>query len=80
MVVHPWEVSLAREAPHDSALNHLAGTVGSVVPLGNRARVRVGAVTAEVTAASVERLGLRPGEPAVASFKATGARLVRLRA
>jgi len=31
-----------------------------------------------ITAASVERLGLRPGEPVVASFKATGTRLVPL--
>jgi molybdenum ABC transporter ATP-binding protein len=79
VVVHPWEVSLAREAPHDSALNHLSGTVASVVPLGNRVRVRVGSLTAEVTAASADRLGLRAGEPVVASFKATGARLVPLR-
>ena len=79
VIVQPWEVSLAREEPHDSALNHLAGTVASVVPLGNRVRVRVGPLTAEVTAASAERLGLRAGEAVVASFKATGARLVPLR-
>jgi molybdate transport system ATP-binding protein len=79
VVVQPWEVSLAREEPHDSALNHVAGTVASVVPLGNRVRVRVGPLTAEVTAASAERLGLRAGEAVVASFKATGARLVPLR-
>jgi molybdate transport system ATP-binding protein len=79
VVVQPWEVSLAREAPHDSALNHLPGTVASVIPLGNRVRVRVGPLTAEVTAASAERLGLRPGERVVAGFKATGARLVPLR-
>jgi molybdenum ABC transporter ATP-binding protein len=78
VVVHPWEISLAREAPHDSALNHLAGTVASVVPLGNRVRVRVGPITAEITAASALRLGLRAGEPVVAGFKATGARLVPL--
>ena len=34
--------------------------------------------TAEVTAASLERLGIRVGEPAVASFKASGTRLVPL--
>jgi molybdopterin-binding protein len=79
VVVQPWEISLARETPHDSALNHIAGVVSSVVPLGNRVRVRVGALTAEVTASSAERLALRPGEPIVASFKATGARLVPLR-
>jgi molybdopterin-binding protein len=35
-------------------------------------------LTAEVTSASVERLGLRTGETVVASFKATTARLTPL--
>jgi molybdopterin-binding protein len=38
--------------------------------------VRIGPITAEVTAQSVERLGLREGDVVVASFKATGARLL----
>jgi molybdopterin-binding protein len=37
--------------------------------------VRVGPIVAEITAASAERLDLRPGALAVASFKATAARL-----
>jgi molybdate transport system ATP-binding protein len=78
VVVYPWEVSLAREAPADSALNHVRGQVESVVPLGNRVRVRVGALTAEITASSAARLGVAEGEPLVASFKATGTRLVPL--
>jgi ABC-type sulfate/molybdate transport systems ATPase subunit len=79
VVIQPWEVTLARAAlPSDSALNHLRGSVGSVVPAGNRVRVRVGPVLAEVTAASAERLGVAPGEVVVASFKATAARLVPL--
>ena len=76
VVVYPWEVALAREAPPDSALNHVAGPIRSVVSLGNRSRVRVGALTAEVTHASAERLRLREGERVVASFKATGTRLL----
>jgi ABC-type sulfate/molybdate transport systems ATPase subunit len=79
VVVQPWEVTLSRELSHDSALNHLRAAVSSVVPQGNRVRVRVGPVTAEVTLASAERLGLSQGEPVVASFKATAARLVPLR-
>jgi molybdate transport system ATP-binding protein len=79
VVVQPWEVTLSRDLPHDSALNHLRAPVSSVVPQGNRVRVRVGPVTAEVTAASAERLGLSQGELVVASFKATAARLVPLR-
>jgi molybdate transport system ATP-binding protein len=78
VAVHPWEVSLARAATNDSAVNHLHAPVLSIARLGNRARVRVGPLTAEVTTASVERLGLREGEPVVASFKATAARLLPL--
>jgi molybdate transport system ATP-binding protein len=76
VVVYPWDVSLAREAPDDSALNHVRDEIVSLTPLGNRARVRLKLLTAEVTTASIERLELRPGEPVVASFKATQARLL----
>jgi molybdate transport system ATP-binding protein len=78
LAVHPWEVSVAREAPDDSAVNHVRAPITSLVPLGNRVRVAVGVLTAEVTAQSAERLGLRVGDVVVASFKATGARLVRV--
>jgi molybdate transport system ATP-binding protein len=76
LVVYPWDVSLARVAPDDSALNHLRGTIVSLVPVGNRVRVRLPFLTAEITAASAERLALRPGDRVVASFKATQARLL----
>ena len=78
LVVYPWEVTLAREAPPDSAQNHLRGRIASIVPLGNRVRVQVGPLAAEITAASAARLGLGVGEPVVASFKATSTRLVPL--
>jgi molybdate transport system ATP-binding protein len=78
-IVHPWEVTLARAAPDDSAQNRLAASVATLVPLGNRFRVRVGPVTAEVTAESVRRLGLRVGEPVVATFKASGTKLLPAR-
>jgi molybdenum ABC transporter ATP-binding protein len=74
--VYPWEVSIARQAPDDSALNHLSGSITSVVSIGNRARVQVGALVGEVTTASVERLGLATGDRVVASFKAAATRLV----
>jgi molybdopterin-binding protein len=78
LIVYPWEVSLGLgPAPAaDSALNHVHGEVVSVAPVGNRVRVRVGALTAEVTAASAERLALEPGRRVVATFKATATRLV----
>ena len=78
VVVYPWEVAIAREEPTDSTQNHVRAPVASLVPVGNRVRVAVGPLTAEITAASAERLALRPGETVVASFKATGARIVPL--
>jgi ABC-type sulfate/molybdate transport systems ATPase subunit len=80
VLVYPWDIALAREAPADSALNHVQAPITSLVRVGNRVRVRVGALTAEVTAASVERMGLTTGEPVVASFKATATRLLPSRA
>jgi molybdate transport system ATP-binding protein len=79
VVVYPWEVSIAHQAAADSALNHVAAPITSVVTIGNRVRVRVGPLVGEVTSASAERLGLERGQVVVASFKATGARLVPLR-
>jgi molybdate transport system ATP-binding protein len=76
LVVQPWEVSIARAASADSMQNHLRGEIASLVPVGNRVRVRVGPLTAEITASSAERLGLRVGDTVVAGFKATGARLM----
>jgi molybdate transport system ATP-binding protein len=78
VVVYPWDVSLAAAAPRDSALNHVEGRIESLVQIGNRARVRVGPLVAEITTASAERLGCREGDHLVASFKATGTRLVPL--
>ena len=78
VVVYPWDVSLAREHADDSALNVVHGEVGSLVEVGNRVRVRVGDLTAEVTSASAERLGLARGGRVYATFKATGTRLVPL--
>jgi molybdate transport system ATP-binding protein len=78
VAVATWDVTVARTAPPDSALNHVAAPIASLIRLGNRARVRVGPLTAEVTAASVERLALAEGEPVVATFKATATKLVPL--
>jgi len=76
-LVYPWDVTLSRTAPDDSAQNHLEGGVASLVPVGNRVRVRVGPLTAEITSDSAERLALRVGDRAVASFKATATKLLR---
>jgi len=76
VAIYPWEVSLGRTEPDESALNHLRGAVRSVVTIGNRVRVRVGPVTAEITLPSAERIGVAEGELLVASFKATATRLI----
>ena len=76
VAVYPWEVSLSHDLPNDSAVNHVRAPVSSIVSLGNRVRVRVGPLTAEVTAASVARLALDEGDVVIASFKATGTRLL----
>ena len=76
VVVYPWDVSVGRVHVDGSALNLVAGEVTSVVPVGNRVRVRIGPLTAEVTAASAEKLELARGGTVYASFKATGTRLV----
>jgi molybdate transport system ATP-binding protein len=76
-IVYPWEVTLARTPPDDSAQNHIRGVVASLVPVGNRVRVRVGPLTAEITADSSDRLALRVDGQAVASFKATATKLLR---
>ena len=53
-------------------------TGASVSRIGNRVRVSVGPLTAEVTAESAERLAVREGERLVATWKATATRLVAL--
>ena len=52
------------------------GPIRSIAELGNRVRVTIGPVSAEITADSLRRLGLELGQTAYASFKATGTRVV----
>ena len=78
VAVHPWEVTVSERIPADSALNHVAGRVTSVVEVGNRVRVEIGSLTAEITRESAARLGVVEGAELVASFKATATRLVPL--
>jgi molybdate transport system ATP-binding protein len=79
--VHPWDIALADHEPEGSTNNHLRARVESVTTIGNRARVGLLAaqpLTAEITAASAERLQLHPGSDVVATWKATATRLVPL--
>jgi len=78
-VVYPWEVSVSRTRPEGSALNTLSGPVERVTVVGNRLRVTIGSdppIVAEVTEESGRHLGLGPGAAVVATWKATGTRLM----
>lgn len=79
VVVYPWDVALSTEDPSGSARNRLAGPVRRVAGVGNRIRVTVDSrppVVAEITEHSVRTLSLGPGVRVIASWKATGTRLV----
>lgn len=79
VVVFPWEVALSAHSPEGSALNRLTGPVRRVTGVGNRVRVTVGSlppVVAELTDESLHRLGIGPGVAVVASWKATGTRVI----
>ena len=78
VVVYPWEISVGHGPTDDSALNVIHGQVRSAVHVGNRVRVTIGPVTAEVTGVSAEKLRLDPGATAYTSFKATGTRLIQV--
>jgi molybdate transport system ATP-binding protein len=77
VAVYPWEVAVALEAP-PNGLNGLPGAVHGVAPEGNRVRVRVGQVVAEVPAEEFERLGLGDGMAAFATFPPEVVRIVGL--
>jgi molybdate transport system ATP-binding protein len=80
--VYPWEISVepaGRPPGEGSAQNRLPAEVMSITTVGNR--VRLGLIgpqplVAEVTADSVERLGLEVGARVTASWKAAATRLV----
>jgi molybdate transport system ATP-binding protein len=76
LAVYPWDITVSTGRPDDSAMNVIGGAIGAITELGNRARVTIGSVTAEITVDSLRRLDLRPGGYAYASFKATGTRIV----
>jgi molybdate transport system ATP-binding protein len=76
LAVYPWDITISTTHPNDSAMNVVEGAITAITELGNRARVTIGPLTAEITVDSLRRLGLQPGQQAYASFKATGTRVV----
>lgn len=81
VTVYPWEIALGPAGAErtGSAQNRLDARVVSVTTIGNRARIGLAAgqpLSAEVTPAAVEALGLRAGVHVSATWKATATRLV----
>jgi molybdate transport system ATP-binding protein len=79
--VYPWEIviELPAATSSGSARNHIRAEVASITAVGGRVRLGLAAaqpLVAEVTDAAVRELGLRPGTPVVASWKAAATRLV----
>ena len=83
VVVRPREVTISLAAPGGTARNVFAGRIEEIVPeppAGDVVRISIAStppLIAEVTRQAVESLGLRPGMPVYASFKATGVVVVR---
>jgi ABC-type sulfate/molybdate transport systems ATPase subunit len=78
-IVRPWDVTLSVERLESSAVNFLRGLIIQVAEVGSVVRVTVGStppIVAEVTTESAARLGLVPGRPIVATWKAAATRLV----
>jgi molybdenum ABC transporter ATP-binding protein len=76
LAVYPWDITLSTHAPDDSAMNLIHAPIRRIAELGNRVRVSIGPVSAEITVDSLRRLRLEVGRPAYAAFKATGTRVV----
>jgi molybdate transport system ATP-binding protein len=81
--VYPWEIALAPAGSEraGSAQNHLPVQVVSVTAVGTRVRAGLAApqpLVAELSDASVHELGIVPGAAAIATWKASATRLLRL--
>ena len=74
-VIRPTSIALEHHRPTGSSVrNAWAGVVSDVDRLGERVRIGVDGplpLTAEITAAALDAMALRPGDPVVASVKAT---------
>jgi ABC-type sulfate/molybdate transport systems ATPase subunit len=79
VAVYPWEVSLAAGGQGiPDGHTAISGLLAGIAPEGDRVRVRVGPMTAEVSQTLLTELGLGLGDRAWATFAAADARLVSL--
>jgi molybdate transport system ATP-binding protein len=73
-VIRPQSIVVALDSGVSSARNVFRGVVDDVDRLGDRARLGVAGplhLTAEITTATLDELGLRPGDTVTATVKAT---------
>jgi tungstate transport system ATP-binding protein len=78
-IIRSEEVMLAKQRGTSSARNWLAGVITGVDTTATPARVNVDCgfpLVALVTRASLEEMGLKPGQPVYAGFKATGVHII----
>jgi molybdate transport system ATP-binding protein len=80
VAVYPWEIAVRPGAEANGAVNEIVAPIAALTPAGGRVRVRMGPLTAECDSEDVERIGLRRGEPATASFDPAHARLIAMAA
>jgi len=79
VLIAPWEITVERSRPvGSSAQNHIPVRISNLVITANRARVGLGALTAEITADSARALALAEGQTVLASFKATAVQTIPL--
>ena len=77
-VVHPWEVSVDLDGATAPGLNALRAPIASATPAGDRVRLRVGPLVAELDAEDARARGLVAGAVATARFAPEVTRLVPL--
>lgn len=77
-IVHPWRVAVTREDGPAPPLNEVRAPIASVAPVGDRVRLRVGPVVAELGADEARERGLVAGAVASARFAPEETRLVPL--
>ncbi len=77
-VVHPWEVAIATGVGAAPGHNRIDAPIAAVTPAGDRLRVRIGPLVAEIAADAAGGLDLTPGRVAGATFAIAATRLVSL--
>ena len=80
VAIHPSEVMVSADDPAGAAAaNEIRATVAALARTGGRVRARIGPLTAELSAAEAERLGLAAGSVARVRFDPAATRLIARR-